>query len=92
VLDSVPGWNNARHKYELGEEWLESSPAERDLGVLACSRLSKSQQRALAARRANCIPRCIKHSTTSQSQEVVILLYSALVRPHLECCVLFWVP
>jgi len=25
------------HKYELGEEWLESSPTERDLGVLAAA-------------------------------------------------------
>jgi len=28
------GWSNARHICKLGEEWLESSPAERDLGLL----------------------------------------------------------
>jgi len=47
------GQSNAGHKYELGEQRLESSPAEKDLGVLIGSRLNASQQRALAARRAN---------------------------------------
>jgi len=47
------GWSNTGHKYKLGKEWLESSPAERDLGVLVSSRLNNVQQRALAARRAN---------------------------------------
>ena len=62
------GQSNARHRYELGEAWLESSPAERDLGVLVSSRLSVSQQCALAAKRANCILGCIKHSIISQSE------------------------
>ena len=64
-----PGGNNARHKYGLGKEWLESSPAERDLGVPVDSRLYRSQQCVLAARRANCIVGCIKHSITSWSKE-----------------------
>ncbi|PKU46335.1 rna-directed dna polymerase from mobile element jockey-like [Limosa lapponica baueri] len=80
-------WSNARHKCKLGEECLESSPAERDLGVLVDSRLNRSQQCVLAATRANRILGCIEHSTTSRSKEVIILLYSALVWPHLEYCV-----
>ncbi|KAK4824758.1 hypothetical protein QYF61_018492, partial [Mycteria americana] len=86
------GQSNARHKYKLGEEWLESSPAERELGLLVNSRLSMSQQCALAAKRANRTLGCIKHSITSRSKEVIIPLYSALVRPHLEYCVQFWAP
>ena len=49
----------------------ESSPAERDLQVLIDSRLSRSQQCALAAKRANHIQGCIKHSITSWSKEVI---------------------
>ena len=86
------GGNSARHKYGLGKEWLESSPAERDLGVLVDSRLNRSQQCALAAKRANRILGCIKHSITSRSKEVIILLYSALVQTHFEHCVQFWAP
>lgn len=36
------GWNNTGQKCKLGEEWLESSPAKRNLGVLLNLRLSVS--------------------------------------------------
>jgi len=57
--------SDAGHKYKWGEECLEGSPAERDLGVLADSRLSRSQQQVLAAKRANPTLGRIKHSMTS---------------------------
>jgi len=83
---------NPKHKYRLGGEWDESIPEEKDFGVLVDEKLNMTRQCVLAAQKANNILGCIPSRVASRSREVLLPLYSALMRPHLESCAQLWSP
>ncbi|PKU39485.1 hypothetical protein llap_10217 [Limosa lapponica baueri] len=74
------GWGNPQYQYRLGHEGIESSPAEKDLGVLVDEKMDMSLQHGLEGQKANSILGYIKSSCP--------LLCS--VRPHLEYCIQLW--
>ncbi|GAB0182576.1 mitochondrial enolase superfamily member 1 [Grus japonensis] len=68
-------------QHRLGSTWLESSSVERHLGFLVDSKLNMSEQCAAAAKQANRMLGCINKGLTSRDDEVIIPLYSVIVRP-----------
>ena len=86
-----PRKNNVMYHCRLGDDLLERSSVEKDLGDLVEHRLAMYVPAVcLVAKKANGILGCVKKIVVSRAREVILCLYSALVRPHLGYCVQFW--
>ncbi|CAM4600677.1 unnamed protein product [Caretta caretta] len=86
------GINNKKFSYKLGTHQLEVTEEEKNLGVLVDHRMTMSRQCDMAVKKANAVLGCIRRGISSRDKEVLVPLYKALVRPHLEYCVQFWSP
>lgn len=63
---------------------------ERDQGVLVDNKLNMSERCAAVAKKAHRMLACINTCIPSRDEEVTVLPYSELFRPHLEYCFHFW--
>ncbi|GAB0184068.1 hypothetical protein GRJ2_000872100 [Grus japonensis] len=67
--------NNPMDQYMLGTTQLESSFAEKDLGVLVDTKLNMSQQCAPVAKKATGILGCLRASIATRLREVMLPHY-----------------
>ena len=65
---------------------------EKDLGVVISSDLKPSKQCSEVVKTANKLIGFIGRSFEFRTEEIILNLYNALVRPHLEYCVQCWSP
>ncbi|KAJ7423489.1 hypothetical protein BTVI_09631 [Pitangus sulphuratus] len=92
VQGLAPGEEQPQTPVQAGTDLLRSSSEEKNPGGLVANKLPMSQQWGLMARKASGALGCIRKSSASRSRELILPLYSSLVRLQLECCVQFWAP
>ena len=78
--------------YKINDITLERTCSVKDLGVQVSNNLRPREQCMIARNKANRMLGFINRSVTNRSSEVILKLYLALVRPHLDYAVQFWTP
>ena len=84
------GGNNANHEYSMLGHKLQVAEREKDLGIMLSSDMKSVEQCMYAANRANRALGMIKRTISNKEPAIMVKLYKALVRPHLEYCVSAW--
>ena len=87
-LHTGPG-NNGMN-YEMGGTILTKTVKEKDLGVSINANMKVSEQCRIATSKGNQVLGMIRRNITENS--LIVPLYKAIVRPHLEYCIQAWSP
>ena len=89
-LHTGPG--NTGKNYEMGGTILSKTVKEKDLGVLMNANMKVSEQCRIAASKGNQALGMIQRNITCKEKNLIVPLYKAIVRPHLEYCIQAWSP
>ena len=83
---------NLNVNYKMGDTVLGTTVKEKDLGVTISADMKVSEQCGIAASKGNQILGLIRRNITYKGKKLIIPLYKAIVRPHLEYCIQAWRP
>ena len=86
------GHGNLDVNYKMGDTVLGTIVKEKDLGVTISTDMKISVQCGIAASKGNQILGLIRRNITYKEKTLIISLYKAIVRPHLEYCIQAWRP
>ena len=86
------GRNNRKHIYLMGNNLINVTKEEKDLGITITDNLNWKRQTAICVKKANRTIGMIKHTFSHIDKDMFITLYSTLVRPQLEYCPQIWSP
>ena len=89
-LHTGPG--NTGLNYEMGETILSKTVKEKDLGVSMNDNMKVSEQCRIAASKGNQVLGMIRRNIIYKEKTLIVPLYKAIVRPHLEYCIQAWSP
>ena len=80
------GHGNIDEEYKMGDAILGRTTQEKDLGVTFRADMKVSEQCGIAASKGNQILGLIKRTIMYKEKQLIVPLYKAIVRPHLEYC------
>ena len=86
------GHRNLNVNYKMGDTVLSTTVKEKDLGVTISADMKVSEQCGIAASKGNQILGLIRRNITYKGKKLIIPLYKAILRPHLEYCIQAWRP
>ena len=86
------GHGNMDEEYKMGDAILGRTTQEKDLGVTFSADMKVSEQCGIAASKGNQILGLIRRTIMYKEKQLIVPLYKAIVRPHLEYCIQAWRP
>ena len=84
------GHGNMDEDSKMGDAALSRTTQEKDLGVTFSADMNVSEQCGVAASKVNKSLGLIRRTIMYKEKQLIVPLYKAIVRPHLEYCIQAW--